>query len=251
MAIFTRLPRPESATIANMDTDTLSYNIDKVLERVRLSAEKSQREPGSVRVLAVSKTRPAEDVRRAAVLGLREFGENYLQEALDKIEALADLNLCWHFIGPIQSNKTRQIASHFHWVHSVDRIKVARRLSEQRPKGLPALQVCLQVNISGEGSKSGVSLEDLPALAREVAELPRLRLRGLMAIPAAATDEAQQRLPFAALRRALAELQAWDPALDTLSMGMSGDLEAAIAEGATIVRVGTDIFGPRGAPAGG
>lgn len=234
-----------------MDKDTLGHNIDTLRERVRLSAQKSQRKPSSVRVLAVSKTRSAEEVRCAAALGLREFGENYLQEGVDKIEALADLELCWHFIGPIQSNKTRPIASYFDWVHSVDRIKVARRLSEQRPEHLPPLQVCLQVNISGEGSKSGVNLQDLPALAHEVAELPRLRLRGLMAIPAAATDEAQQRQPFAALRQALAELQAWDPALDTLSMGMSGDLEAAIAEGATIVRVGTDIFGPRSAPGGG
>lgn len=234
-----------------MDADTLRHNIDRLLERVRLSAEKSQREPGSVRVLAVSKTRPAADVREAAALGLREFGENYLQEAVDKIEALADLDLCWHFIGPIQSNKTRPIASHFHWVHSVDRLKVAKRLSEQRPEGLPDLQICLQVNISGEESKSGVSLEDLPALAQEVAQLPRLRLRGLMAIPAPAADPAQQHQPFAALRRALAELQRRDPGLDTLSMGMSGDLEAAIAEGATIIRVGTDIFGPRSTPAGG
>lgn len=234
-----------------MDTDSLSHNIDRLLERVRLSAEKSQRKPGDVRVLAVSKTRPAEDIRRAAALGLHEFGENYLQEALDKIEALADLDLCWHFIGPIQSNKTRPIASHFQWVHSVDRLKVARRLSEQRPEGLPDLQICLQVNISGEGSKSGVSLEDLPALAQEVTQLPRLRLRGLMAIPAAATEPALQRQPFAALRGALEQLQCRDPGLDTLSMGMSGDLEAAIAEGATIVRVGTDIFGPRSAPEGG
>jgi len=251
LTIFIRLPRPESATICSMDADTLSHNIDKLLERVRLSAEKSQREPGSVRVLAVSKTRPAEDVRRAAVLGLREFGENYQQEAVDKIELLADLGLCWHFIGPIQSNKTRPIASHFHWVHSVDRLKIAKRLSEQRPENLPDLQICLQVNTSGEDSKSGVSLADLPALAREVAQLPRLRLRGLMTIPAAAADPVQQRRPFAALRQALAELQQWDPTLDTLSMGMSGDLEAAIAEGATIIRVGTDIFGPRSPPPGG
>lgn len=234
-----------------MDPDTLRHNIDRLLERVRLSAEKSQRQPDSVRVLAVSKTRPAADVRSAAALGMREFGENYLQEALDKIETLADLDLCWHFIGPIQSNKTRPIASHFHWVHSVDRLKIARRLSEQRPENLPDLQVCLQVNISGEDSKSGVSLADLPALAREVAQLPGLRLRGLMAIPAATAEPAQQRQPFAALRQALVELQRDNPGLDTLSMGMSGDLEAAIAEGATIIRVGTDIFGPRSAPAGG
>ncbi|MEQ9464198.1 MAG: YggS family pyridoxal phosphate-dependent enzyme [Haliea sp.] len=234
-----------------MDDDRLRHNINRLLERVRLGAEKSQRKADSVRVLAVSKTRPADDVRRAAALGLRDFGENYLQEALDKIAALTDLDLCWHFIGPIQSNKTRPIATHFQWVHSIDRLKVARRLSEQRPPELPDLQVCLQVNISDEASKSGVSLADLPALAREVAQLPRLRLRGLMAIPAASPDPAQQRRPFAALREALASLQQENPGLDTLSMGMSGDLEAAVAEGATIVRVGTDIFGPRSAPAGG
>jgi hypothetical protein len=176
---------------------------------------------------------------------LHEFGENYLQEALTKIEELADLDLCWHFIGPIQANKTRPIAEHFHWVHSVDRLKIARRLSDQRPPKLPDLQICLQVNISGEGSKSGVSLEQLPALARAVMTLPRLQLRGLMAIPAANADTGAQHNAFATLRKALADLKREMPQLDTLSMGMSADLEAAIAEGATIIRVGTDIFGPR------
>lgn len=222
----------------------LSDNIAKLLDRVSRAAEKSARSPGAVTVLAVSKTRPAADIRQAATLGLDQFGENYLQEALDKIAALDDLALCWHFIGPIQSNKTRAIAGHFHWVHSVDRLKIARRLSEQRPDSMPPLQLCLQVNISGEDSKSGVPVDELPALAAAVRELPRVRLRGLMAIPAATTDSAAQRAAFARLREAMAGLDM--PELDTLSMGMSGDLEAAIAEGATIVRVGTDIFGPRG-----
>jgi len=202
-------------------------------------------------VLAVSKTRDAEEVRAAAALGLRDFGENYVQEGLAKIEALAGLDLCWHFIGPIQSNKTRAIAEHFAWVHSVDRLKIAQRLSAQRPAQLPDLQVCLQVNISGEDSKSGVDPTELMALATAVAQLPRLQLRGLMAIPAPADTLAQQRVPFARLRSALVALQATLPTLDTLSMGMSGDLEAAIAEGATIVRVGTDLFGPRATPPGG
>jgi len=202
-------------------------------------------------VLAVSKTRGAEEVRAAAALGLRDFGENYVQEGLAKIESLTGLNLCWHFIGPIQSNKTRAIAEHFDWVHSVDRLKIAQRLSAQRPAQLPDLQVCLQVNISGEDSKSGVDPTELTALATAVAQLPRLQLRGLMAIPAPSDTLARQREPFARLRNALVELQATLPMLDTLSMGMSGDLEAAIAEGATIVRVGTDLFGPRATPQGG
>lgn len=227
-----------------MNALTLVDNIAKLNHRVSRALEKSQRAPGSVSVLAVSKTRPAADIREAAAAGLQAFGENYLQEALEKIEALGDLPLVWHFIGPIQSNKTRAIAEHFAWVHSVDRLKIARRLCEQRPDNLPPLQVCLQVNISAEESKSGVSVEELPALARAVAELPRLQLRGLMAIPAASEEPDAQRQPFAALREAMAALAM--PELDTLSMGMSADLEAAIAEGATIVRVGTDIFGPRG-----
>ncbi len=202
-------------------------------------------------MLAVSKTRGAEEVRAAAALGLRDFGENYMQEGLAKIESLTGLNLCWHFIGPIQSNKTRAIAEHFDWVHSVDRLKIAQRLSAQRPAQLPDLQVCLQVNISGEDSKSGVDPTELTALATAVAQLPRLQLRGLMAIPAPSDTLARQREPFARLRNALVELQATLPMLDTLSMGMSGDLEAAIAEGATIVRVGTDLFGPRATPQGG
>lgn len=177
--------------------------------------------------------------------GMTRFGENYLQEALEKIEALQDLSLEWHFIGPIQSNKTRPIAEHFDWVHSVDRLKLARRLSEQRPPHLPPLNICLQVNVSGEQSKSGATLEELPALAREVASLPHLRLRGLMAIPAPAEGLEAQRQPFHHMHQALQQLNAEGLELDTLSMGMSGDLEAAIAEGATLVRIGTALFGPR------
>ncbi|MAT92543.1 MAG: YggS family pyridoxal phosphate-dependent enzyme [Halioglobus sp.] len=228
-----------------MDRQQLLDNITKLLERVRACSQKSQFQNSDILVLAVSKTRPAEVVRAAYECGLSHFGENYLQEGLGKIAALRDLPLTWHFIGPIQSNKTRDIAAHFDWVHSVDREKIARRLNDQRPTELPPLQVCLQVNISGEASKSGVPPAQLPALAAAVADLPQLRLRGLMAIPAAAQDPADQRAAFAAVRELAAGLAQRVPGMDTLSMGMSGDLEAAIAEGATVVRVGTAIFGPR------
>ena len=228
-----------------MDERPISDKIAHLLERVRLAAEKSQRTAGSVKVLAVSKTHPAQAIRAAHQCGLQDFGESYLQEALTKMAELGDLPLTWHFIGPIQSNKARPIAEHFAWVHSVDRSKIARRLSDCRPPDLPPLQVCLQVNISSEQSKSGVSLEELPQLAREVVGMPRLQLRGLMAIPAPTTDFAQQRAAFASLRLALVRIQALAPGMDTLSMGMSDDLEAAIAEGSTMVRVGTDIFGSR------
>ncbi len=242
----------QSANICGMDEHTLCTNIAKLLQRVRLGAEKSQSPDRDILLLAVSKTRPPEDIRAAYQQGLSHFGESYLQEALAKIEALADLPLTWHFIGPIQSNKTRPIASHFHWVHSVDRARIARRLSDQRPDDMPPLQVCLQVNVSAEESKSGIGLAALPELANLVAELPRLQLRGLMAIPRRTEDAAEQREAFAALRRAMEQLQLTHPGLDTLSMGMSGDLEAAAAEGATIVRVGTALFGPRNkAPANG
>lgn len=215
--------------------------------RIRTAEVCHNREPGSVTLLAVSKTRPVDVIRAAAAAGQRRFGESYLREALEKIGALADLDLEWHFIGPIQSNKTRGIAEHFHWVHSVDRLKVARRLSEQRPETLPPLNVCLQVNISGEASKSGVEPEALPDLARAVAALPRLRLRGLMAIPAPARDAGEEavRAPFRRLREALEALNRDGLALDTLSMGMSDDFEDAIAEGATLVRIGTELFGAR------
>ncbi|MFC6670308.1 YggS family pyridoxal phosphate-dependent enzyme [Marinobacterium aestuariivivens] len=225
--------------------NSIADNICAVRQQIAESAARCGRAPDSVRLLAVSKTRSADELRQACEAGQRAFGENYLQEALDKIEALKDLALEWHFIGPIQSNKTRPIAEHFDWVHSVDRIKVARRLSEQRPAGLPPLNVCLQVNISAEASKSGCLPDQVAELAREVASLPGLRLRGLMAIPEASGVPAEQRRPFAALRQLLEQLREELPQLDTLSMGMSGDMSAAIEEGATIVRIGTALFGPR------
>lgn len=205
------------------------------------------RPASEVRLLAVSKTCPADSIRAAYAAGQQAFGESYLQEALEKIAALADLPLEWHFIGPIQSNKTRPIAEHFDWVHGVDRAKIADRLSAARHPELPPLQVCLQVNISNEPSKSGVAPQEVADLARHVQGLPHLKLRGLMAIPEPAADPAQQRAPFRQLRELLAQLNGEGFALDTLSMGMSGDLEAAVQEGATIVRVGSAIFGARAA----
>ncbi|SEM02885.1 YggS family pyridoxal phosphate-dependent enzyme [Halomonas daqiaonensis] len=202
----------------------------------------------AARLLAVSKTKPATMIREAWHLGQREFGENYVQEALDKQAELADLDpIVWHFIGPLQSNKTREVAEHFAWVHSVDREKIARRLNDQRPGALDPLDICLQVNISDEPSKSGVSLEALPTLAEAVQAMPRLHLRGLMAIPAPVEGLDAQRAPFARLREALEGLRERLPEapLDTLSMGMSGDLEAAVLEGATLIRLGTAIFGER------
>ena len=224
----------------------LAQRLLAVQQRIHQAANTSARDPGSVRLIAVSKTRPPEDVREALSLGQREFGENYLQEALPKIQALADSKIRWHFIGPIQSNKTTPIAEYFDWVHSVDRAKIARRLNDQRPESLAPLNICLQVNISGEDSKSGISPAELPALAQAVVQLPRLRLRGLMAIPEATADAARQHANFSRLRELLEEVREMAAEADTLSMGMSADMEAAIAEGATIVRIGTDIFGPRG-----
>lgn len=207
------------------------------------------RNSNEVTLLAVSKTKPAADLRAAYMAEQRHFGENYLQEALEKQQQLSDLNIVWHFIGPIQSNKTRSLAEHFDWVHSVDRLKIARRLSEQRPEHLAALNICLQVNLDNEDTKSGVSLEELPALVESVAQLPHLTLRGLMAIPAPHSDFDQQQQSLTRLHTALQQINACGYALDTLSMGMSGDLEAAVAAGSSIVRIGTDIFGARGAPA--
>ncbi len=228
-----------------MTDHPVADNISKVRHRIRLAAQKFGRPAGAITLLAVSKTRPAEALREAWQAGEEHFGENYVQEAMGKMALLRDLPLCWHFIGPVQSNKTRDIACHFDWIHSVERLKIARRLSEQRPANLPPLQLCLQVNISGESSKSGVDPGQLQGLADAIAPLPALQLRGLMAIPAPEQDFERQRAAFASLRRALELLQQSHPSMDTLSMGMSADLEAAIAEGATIVRVGTDIFGPR------
>jgi len=214
--------------------------------RIAGAARAAGRDPGEVELLAVSKTWPAGSVREAFAAGQRAFGENYVQEGVAKVEALAGMGLEWHFIGPLQSNKTRLVANHFAWVHSVDRLKIAERLAEQRDVHLPPLNVCIQVNVSGEASKSGVAPADLPTLAMAVAALPRLRLRGLMAIPEPTSDVALQRARFASLRRLRDRLNAAGLALDTLSMGMSDDLEAAIAEGSTMVRVGTAIFGTRG-----
>ncbi|MBT9569287.1 MAG: YggS family pyridoxal phosphate-dependent enzyme [Thiobacillus sp.] len=216
-----------------------------VQSRIAAAAAQAGRDAGTIRLLAVSKTAGADAVRDLAACGQRDFGENYVQEARDKQRQLADLPLVWHFVGPLQSNKTRAIAEHFSWVHSVDRLKIAERLSAQRPDDLPPLQLCLEVNVSGESSKSGVSVEDLPALAAAVGRLPRLELRGLMAIPAAMTGLDAQRTAFKRVRQAFEDLVARGYVLDTLSMGMSGDLEAAILEGATIVRVGTALFGER------
>ncbi|CAG1017341.1 Pyridoxal phosphate homeostasis protein [Burkholderiaceae bacterium] len=231
---------------------TIAANIQQVRARIGAACAAAQRPVQSVTLLVVSKTFGAGAVREAVAAGETCFGENYVQEAVDKIGALADLRdrIEWHLIGPLQSNKTRIVAERFDWVHSVDRLKTAQRLSEHRPAHLPPLQMCLQVNISGEASKSGVAPQQLPALARAVASLPRLRLRGLMAIPEPAEALEAQRMPHAALRRLMQRLQADGLLLDTLSMGMTADLEAAILEGATIVRVGTAIFGSRAAVSG-
>lgn len=221
---------------------TIAENIAKVGERIRAAAQASGRDLDHIGLLAVSKTKPAAAVREAYAAGIRDFGENYLQEALEKQAELSELPLIWHFIGPIQSNKTKPIAENFAWVHSVDRLKIAQRLSEQRPADLPPLNICLQVNVSAEDSKSGCAPTELAALAEAVSQLPNLRLRGLMAIPEPTDDVAAQRAAFARLR----ELRDGLPLpLDTLSMGMSHDLDAAIAEGATWVRIGTALFGAR------
>ena len=221
---------------------TIADNILQVSSRIQAATAAAGRAENSVQLLAVSKTKPAEALREAHAAGLRDFGENYLQEALSKQLELADLPLIWHFIGPIQSNKTRAIAEHFAWVHSVDRLKIAQRLSEQRPADLPPLNICIQVNVSGEASKSGCTPADLPALAKSISELPRIKLRGLMAIPEPTEDRAAQDAAFAAVQSLQASLNL---PLDTLSMGMSHDLESAIAQGATWVRIGTALFGAR------
>lgn len=225
----------------------IAHNLADVHARIERAAHAAGRDPQSVALLAVSKTFPADDVRAAHTAGQRAFGENYVQEAIAKIEALADLraSIEWHFIGPLQSNKTRPVAEHFDWVHSVDRLKIAQRLAEQRPDALPPLNVLLQVNVSGEASKSGVAPAEAAAVAHEIAALPKLRLRGLMSIPEPAETLEAQRAPHRMLRELFDSLRADGLALDTLSMGMSADLEAAVLEGATIVRIGTAIFGAR------
>ncbi len=226
---------------------TIAANIQQVRTRIAGACAQSQRAVQSVTLLAVSKTVSDAAVREAFAAGQRAFGENYVREGLDKVGRMADLRdaIEWHLIGPLQSNKTRVVAEQFDWVHSVDRLKIAQRLSEQRPAHLPPLQLCLQVNISGEASKSGLRPAEVPAVAHAVAALPRLVLRGLMAIPEPCADPVAQRVPHRALHELLQSLNASGLALDTLSMGMTADLEAAVLEGATLVRVGTAIFGAR------
>ncbi|MEX2962998.1 YggS family pyridoxal phosphate-dependent enzyme [Microbulbifer sp. TYP-18] len=230
----------------------ITENLVRVRERIVTSCRSCGRDPDEVTLLAVSKTRPAADLRLAFAAGQRHFGENYLQEALDKQKQLQDLAIQWHFIGPLQSNKTQAAAEAFGWIHSVDRLKIAQRLSSQRPPQMPPLNLCLQVNIDGEASKSGLAPDGVLPLARALAGLPNLRLRGLMAIPAPRPGREAQGESLQRLARLLQELGEAlpDQPLDTLSMGMSGDMEAAIEAGATIVRIGTDIFGPRPATAG-
>ena len=223
----------------------MEKNLNLVHARIIEAARACARDPDSVLLLAVSKKKPAADIREAYRLGQRDFGENYLQEALQKMQELEDLDIHWHFIGAIQSNKTKPIAESFAWAHCVDRPKIARRLSEQRPSGMPPLNVCIQVNLDHEDSKAGVEPGEVPSLAAEIRDLPGIRLRGLMTIPAPRESEREQREPFARLAAMLSDLRQQSIDCDTLSMGMTQDLEAAIAEGATLVRVGTAIFGER------
>ncbi len=231
-------------------SSNIAQHLDEVRQRIAATAVSAGRDASSVRLLAVSKTFPAGDVRAAFNAGQRAFGENYVQESVAKIAELGDLRgeIEWHFIGPLQSNKTKAVAENFDWVHSIDRLKIAERLSDQRAEDAAPLNVCLQVNVSGEASKSGVAPEEALALARAVAALPRLRLRGLMAIPEPAATLDEQRAPHRCLRELLDALRADGLELDTLSMGMSADLEAAVLEGATLVRIGTAIFGARADP---
>ena len=228
-----------------MEEINVATNLHSIWRRIGAAEKLANRNAGSVALLAVSKTKPDSLIRAAWDAGQRAFGENYAQEAEEKARRLADLSIEWHFIGPIQSNKTRGLAQTMAWVHSIDRLKIAQRLSDQRPEDLPPLNLCLQVKLSDEPSKSGVAPSELPSLAAQILKLPKLRLRGLMAIPAATTDYPEQRKSFNQLQALFFELQKQHAQADTLSMGMSGDLEAAVAEGSTLVRVGTDIFGAR------
>lgn len=223
----------------------IAHNLALIQERIHKAAIASGRNPSEIQLLGVSKKCSAQDIREAYKAGIRHFGESYLQEALPKISALSKLDVVWHFIGPVQSNKTRQIAEHFSWVHSVDRIKIATRLSEQRPAGLDPLNVCIQVNISLEDSKSGIIKEAARDFALQIVELPRLRLRGLMAIVEQTSDQQRQRGMFSQLRDILTDLNQHGLSLDTLSMGMTDDLEAAVMEGSTFLRIGSGLFGPR------
>lgn len=223
----------------------IEKNVRELRARIEASARAANRDPDAITLLAVSKKKPADDIRAAFAAGQRQFGENYLQEALAKMDQLSDLDIDWHFIGAIQSNKTRAIAERFGWAHCIERARIARRLSEQRPVGLAPLNICIQVNLDHEASKAGTELAEVPALADEIRDLPGIRLRGLMAIPAPRADDAAQRAAFAPLAAMLGELGQRGHACDTLSIGMSGDMDAAIAEGSTLVRIGTAIFGER------
>ena len=225
--------------------NNITVALAQIRQRVADAEQRFNRNSGSIQLLTVSKTKPVADIQAAIDAGQSCFAENYLQEAIEKITRLDNAHVNWHFIGPIQSNKTPDIAQYFQWVHTIDRIKVARRLSEQRPKHLPPLNVCLQINISGEKSKSGIEPHALKQLAHDCASLPNIRLRGLMTMPAQNSDFEVQRVPFRQLRLLLTELQTEYPELDTLSMGTTNDLEAAVAEGATILRIGTAVFGAR------
>lgn len=221
----------------------IADQLSQIKSRISAAESKYHRQPGSVQLLAVSKTKTASTIAQAYNAGQRQFGESYLQEALAKQQALSAFTIIWHFIGPIQSNKTKQIASHFHWVHSVDKLKIAQRLSEQRPPDLPPLNICLQVNISHENTKSGIDLQELPGFIDEALSLPNIVVRGVMAIPAPEIEFARQCRPYRTLYDAVTALNL--PQLDTFSFGMSDDLEAAIKEGSTIVRIGTALFGER------
>ena len=225
--------------------NTIAHNIKAIRAQITHFEQKYERQAGSVQLLAVSKTRPIEDIHASLEENQYNFGENYLQDALSKVENISNEKIQWHFIGPIQSNKTRQIAENFHWVHTIERLKIAQRLNDQRDPAQPPLNICIQVNVSNESNKSGVSIEDALPLAKEIKLLPQLHLRGLMAIPAATNEMEKQRQVFRLLRELKNEIVANGIELDTLSMGMSNDMEAAIAEGSTMVRIGTAIFGAR------
>jgi pyridoxal phosphate enzyme (YggS family) len=226
--------------------NTVTENLSFLSDLLRQAAMDAGRDPGDVRLLAVSKKQPVDKIREAIAAGQRDFGENFVQEGLEKIRALAGYDLTWHFIGHLQSNKTRVVAENFDWVHTIDKLKTARRLSAQRPAGMPPLNVCLQVNVDAEATKSGVVLCEVPEIAAACADLPNLKFRGLMCLPAIREDFDEQRVPFAALRGLAEKLRRAGIETDTLSMGMTADFRAAIFEGATIVRVGTAIFGTRG-----
>ena len=224
----------------------VTENLALISDLLQKAANEAGRDPASVNLLAVSKKQPLDKIRQAAAAGQRNFGENFVQEGVEKIEALAEFDLTWHFIGHLQSNKTRTVAEYFDWVHTIDKLKTARRLSDQRPDHLAPLNVCLQVNVDAEASKSGIAPAELPGLASACMELPGIRLRGLMCLPAIREDFEGQRVPFAALRHMAEELRQGGIDTDTLSMGMTADYRAAVFEGATIVRIGTALFGERG-----